>query len=83
MALIEKQVIPPKKEQLTIRLDPGTIAMLERYAEFIESSLHYVIEESLAFTFRKDREFQEWLERTGAASSVKPTAVGSSAERSE
>ena len=65
MALIEKQVVLAKKEKLSVRLDPRTVELLERYAAFIESSLHYVIEQSLAYTFRKDREFQDWLERTG------------------
>ena len=72
MALIEKQVVPAKKEQLSVRLDPRTVALLERYAAFIESSLHHVIEQSLAYTFRKDREFQDWLERTGTATGVSP-----------
>ena len=72
MALIEKQVVAAKKEQLSVRLDPRTVELLERYAAFIEGSLHYVIEQSLAYTFRKDREFQDWLERTGTAAGVSP-----------
>ena len=73
MALIEKQVVLAKKEKLSVRLDPRTVELLERYAAFIESSLHYVIEQSLAYTFRKDREFQDWLERTGTtAAGVSP-----------
>ena len=38
MALIEKEVVPPKKEQISIRLNPETIEMLELYCRFIESS---------------------------------------------
>ena len=72
MALIEKQVVPAKKEQLSVRLDPRTVELLGRYAAFIESSPHYVIEQSLAYTFRTDREFQDWLERTGTAAGVSP-----------
>ena len=72
MALIEKQVVLAKKEKLSVRLDPRTLELLERYAAFIESSFHYVIEQSLAYTFRKDREFQDWLERTGTAAGVSP-----------
>ena len=72
MALIEKQVVLAKKEKLSVRLDPRTVELLERYAAFIESSLHYVIEQSLAYTFRKDREFQDWLERTGTTAGVSP-----------
>src|SRR5438093_13643447 len=72
MALIEKQVVLAKKEQLSVRLDPRTVELLERYAAFIESSLHYLIEQSLAYTFRKDREFQDWLERNGTTAGVSP-----------
>ncbi len=61
MALIEKEFIPPKKEQFHVRLDPDLIEMLNRYAAFIESSSNYIIEQSLRHTFTKDRDFQTWL----------------------
>jgi len=35
MALIEKQVVPAKKEKLSVKLDPRTVELLERYAAFI------------------------------------------------
>ena len=61
MALIEKEFVPPKREQINIRLNTDVHEMLEQYCRFIESSQNYVVEESLRFTFNKDRAFQEWL----------------------
>ena len=61
MALIEKEFVPPKKEQINVRVNPDTLEMLEEYCRFIESSQNYVVEASLRFTFNKDRAFQEWL----------------------
>jgi hypothetical protein len=61
MALIEKEFVPPKREQINIRLNPDTLETLERYCRFISSSQNYVVEQSLRLTFNKDRAFQEWL----------------------
>jgi len=63
MALIEKEFIPPKKEQFHIRLDPELMAI--RYCIFIESGQDFVIERSLRFTLTKDRGFQTWFAAQG------------------
>ena len=61
MPLIEQEFIAPKKEQFTLRLDPELMELLECYSRFIQSGQNYVIEQSLRYTFRRDRDFQEWL----------------------
>lgn len=61
MALIDKEFIPPKKEQINIRLDPELLDLLECYCRFIQSAQNYVVEQSLGYTFRRDREFQQRL----------------------
>jgi len=61
MAIIRKESIPPRKVQLTIRLDPDVLRRLSLYCCFIESCQNYVVEQSLKHTFNKDRHFQDWL----------------------
>ena len=65
MALINQEVIPPKKEHLTVRLDPELVRQLECYCRFIQSCQNYVIEQLLSYTMRRDREFQDWLAKHG------------------
>ena len=74
MALIPKEYVAPKKEQRNVRLDPATMKTLERYCEFVESSPNYVVENLLRYTFRRDREFQAWLENQPATGSDDTTA---------
>ncbi len=66
MALIDKEVIPPKKEHLTARIDPDLLQTLNHYCRFIQSSQNYVIEQSLRYMFAKDRDFQLWMNTQGA-----------------
>jgi hypothetical protein len=63
-AFIPKQ---PKKErnQITIKLDRDVLQSLERYCRYLDSSRDYVINQCLAFIFRKDRHFTEWVETNG------------------
>jgi hypothetical protein len=61
MALIRKEIVPPQKAQISIRLNPDAMGLLEQYCRFIEGSPNYVVESSLRLTFAKDRSFQEWL----------------------
>ncbi len=61
MPLIDREFIPPKKEQLNTRLDPEVIGMLNRYCVFLNSSQFYVVEQALRYMFTKDRDFQTWL----------------------
>jgi hypothetical protein len=63
MALIPK--IEPRQEKkiVTARLDEETHAKLERYGAFLGGATHnYIIAESLKRLFRRDREFNQWLE---------------------
>lgn len=66
MALIDRETPAVKKEQVNVRVDPEVAQMLRSYCEFIESGQHYVVEQALQFTFRKDKEFQAWLRRNGS-----------------
>lgn len=58
-------VIPkqPKKQrdQITIRLDREVLENLEHYCRYLESARDYIINQCLAFIFRKDKAFQLWL----------------------
>ncbi len=61
MAIIAKEIIPPRKEQATVRLNPEVMTQLEAYCRFISSSSNHVVERALLHVFSRDREFQEWL----------------------
>ncbi len=61
MAIIAKEIIPPKKEQATVRLNPDVMTQLEAYCRFISSSSNHVVERALLHVFNRDREFQDWL----------------------
>jgi hypothetical protein len=76
MALIPKEPVLPKKEQLNIRLDPDVIVKLETYCTFIESTQNYVIQQLLLYTFRKDKEFQRYLENHGTTRRENRSKVG-------
>ena len=66
-------VIPkqPKKErdQITIRLDRDVIQNLEHYCRYLESGRDYVINQCLAFIFRKDKPFAMWMASQGIGES--------------
>ena len=61
MPLIPKQ-IKHDREAMTVKLDKEVVAELRLYAEFIESTQEYVVNEILTRTFRKDKDFQRWRE---------------------
>jgi len=65
VALIHDEPKPPNEEQLTVRVDPEKLGMIERHCEF-SSSTHLVIEQAPLFTVRKDTKFQERLSPHGA-----------------
>ena len=45
--------------------------MLQRYAAFLGGATHeYIIGESLKRLFRRDKEFNEWLEKNHAGSTA-------------
>lgn len=60
MPLIPQQ-IKTERAHLQIRIDVNVVADLEFYCRFIHSSRDFVVENSLQYLFKKDREFQEWL----------------------
>ena len=64
MALLPAQ---PKKirEAITVKLDKSVVDQLKLYASFIDSTQEHVVNEALALTFRKDKDFQDWLEQRG------------------
>ncbi|MBM3790237.1 MAG: hypothetical protein FJW35_07775 [Acidobacteria bacterium] len=84
MPLIPVEPVPPKKEQLNLRLNPDLLALLESYCEFISSTQNYVIEQAILHVFRRDRDFREWLRThgpTGKGEKVKKGKKGKKGKR--
>lgn len=72
MALIPKVKPKQEKKVVSARLDEEAHTMLQRYAAFLGGATHeYIIGESLKRLFRRDKEFNEWLEKNH----VRPTAT--------
>jgi hypothetical protein len=67
MPLIPRQVKPPARQAINCKVPTETATLLKRYAEFLDSTQEYVVHEILVLAFRRDKEFQEWLVTTGAA----------------
>ena len=61
MPIIPPQVKPPARVAITHRLPEETVALLKRYAQFLDSTQEYVVNETLCMAFRRDKEFQTWL----------------------
>lgn len=71
MALIPKVEPKQEKKVVSARLDEEAHTMLQRYAAFLGGATHeYIIGESLKRLFRRDKEFNEWLEKNHAASTT-------------
>ncbi len=68
MPFIPRQVKPPARQVVTCRLPEETASLLKRYADFLDSTQEYVVNETLLVAFRRDNEFQEWLAATPAES---------------
>ena len=68
MSLIPAQT-KKVREAVTVKLDKSVIDHLKLYAVFIDSTQEHVVNEALLLTFRKDKDFQDWLtsQETGAA----------------
>lgn len=66
MALIPAQV-KKVREAVTVKLEKNVIEQLKLYATFIDSTQEHVVNEALVLTFRKDKDFQDWLEKKGVA----------------
>jgi len=60
VALINKKNVTDR-ETASYKLDRATVELVRSYAEFIGSPQEHVVNESLLYTFRKDKDFQEWL----------------------
>ena len=65
MPFIPRQVKPPARQAITCKVPEETAILLKRYAEFLDSTQEYVVNEILVLAFRRDKEFQEWLATTG------------------
>ena len=63
MSLLKAPPKQPKNATLQLRVDEDLKTKLDRYAEFIGSSESYVVSEALKLVFRKDTEFEAWLEQ--------------------
>jgi predicted transcriptional regulator len=61
MPLIQSQT-KKSREAVTVKLEKAVVDNLKLYAEFIDSTQEHVVNEALALTFKKDKEFQQWLE---------------------
>jgi len=69
MALIPKVEPKHEKKVVSARLDEEAHAMLQRYAAFLGGATHeYIIGESLKRLYRRDKEFNQWLEKNHAGS---------------
>jgi len=67
MALIAAQT-KKVREAVTVKLDKSVVEQLKLYAVFIDSTQEHVVNEALLLTFRKDKDFQDWIasQKTGA-----------------
>ena len=71
MALIPKVEPKHEKKVVSARLDEEAHTMLQRYAAFLGGATHeYIIGESLKRLFRRDKEFNQWLEKNHAGSTA-------------
>ena len=61
MPFIPRQVKPPARQMITCKVPTETATLLKRYAEFLDSTQEYVVNETLLVAFRRDKEFQDWL----------------------
>jgi hypothetical protein len=69
MALIPKMEPKQEKKVVSARLDEEAHTMLQRYAAVLGGATHeYIIGESLKRLFRRDKEFNQWLEKNHAGS---------------
>ena len=60
MALINKKLVT-ERETASYKLEHTTVELVRLYAEFIGSPQEHVVNESLLYIFRKDKDFNEWL----------------------
>ena len=63
MAIIKAPPKQPKSVTIQARVEESVKTLLDRYAEFIDSSTSYVITEALKLLFKRDDEFKVWLDQ--------------------
>ena len=73
MALINKKLVT-ERETASFKLERVTVELVRLYAEFIGSPQEHVVNESLLYLFRKDKEFAEWLKTNGKVIPAPSTA---------
>jgi predicted transcriptional regulator len=61
LALLKTPSKQPKTTTLQVRLEEEVRHNLDKYAEFIDANVSYVMSEALKLLFRKDEEFKRWL----------------------
>jgi hypothetical protein len=66
MALLE--IDQSKQITATIRLEEKTAVLVDQYAAFIRASADEVVNHALDYVFSKDRDFQDFLKSSEAAS---------------
>ncbi len=76
-----------KKVETSMRLEESTAKMLDRYAHFHKGSADDVVNESLEYIFRHDKDFQQYLtanpaEEVASSVRVKKTPGASKAAKS-
>ena len=64
MPFIPRQVKPPARMPSPASCRRDVATLLKRYAEFLDSTQEYVVNETLLLAFRSDKEFQAWLTTT-------------------
>lgn len=69
MATVIPRQTKKERDQVTIRLDHDVLQTLEHYCRYLESGRDYVINQCLAFIFRKDKQFAMWLAQQEVPSS--------------
>ncbi len=72
-----------KKVETSMRLEESTAKMLDRYAHFHKASADDVVNESLEYIFKHDKDFQQYLTANPdaeVASSVRVKKVPGSAK---
>ena len=79
MATVIPKQTKKERDQITIRLDRDVLQTLEHYCRYLESGRDYVINQCLAFIFRKDKPFTMWLAQQGVPSSPAVTAIAEEA----
>jgi len=79
MAIINKKLVT-ERETASYKLERTTVEMVRLYAEFIGSPQEHVVNESLLYLFRKDKEFTEWLKTNGKVIPV-PASRGESEKK--